>query len=177
MPARSTPARWPDSPTRASCTTSSAALRARSFTRCDSGVCTSARSSVPAAYLAPEAGEWIADDRALTTAVENALAAELALAAGRAAARLSDEDADARTRPPRAATRTAKCKRLTAEGWKGAINLPKLSEEFYRSARWLRVYTSPRIAVDPHAVVRLANRSADEVRERIKAGMPVLDWK
>ena len=68
-------------------------------------------------------------------------------------------------------------KRLTAEGWKGAINLPKLSEEFYRSARWLRVFTSARIPVDQAAVIRLANRTADEVRERIKAGMPVLDWK
>jgi hypothetical protein len=54
-------------------------------------------------------------------------------------------------------------KRLTAEGWKGAINLPKLSEEFYRSARWLRIFTAPRIAVDPQRIVRLANRSADEV--------------
>src|SRR6185312_1134508 len=34
----------------------------------------------PAADLAPDAGEWIADDRALTIAVENALALEVGLA-------------------------------------------------------------------------------------------------
>ena len=44
-------------------------------------------------------------------------------------------------------------RRLTAAGWEGAINLPKLSEEFYRSARWLRVYTSPRVAIDPSNVI------------------------
>src|SRR4029079_1129692 len=36
----------------------------------------------PAAHLEPEAGEWIADDHALTMAVENSLAAELRLERG-----------------------------------------------------------------------------------------------
>jgi hypothetical protein len=43
-------------------------------------------------------------------------------------------------------------KRLTAEGWRGSINLPKLSDEFYRSARWLRVYTARRMEIDPNKV-------------------------
>jgi hypothetical protein len=67
-------------------------------------------------------------------------------------------------------------RRLTAAGWEGAINLPKLSEEFYRSARWLRVYTARRTAVDPAGILRLAHRSGTEVRARLKAGESLLDW-
>jgi hypothetical protein len=37
---------------------------------------------------------------------------------------------------------------LTNEGLPGAVNLPKLADEFYRSARWLRVFTRTRISVD-----------------------------
>jgi len=36
---------------------------------------------------------------------------------------------------------------LTMEGLAGAVNLPRLSDEFYRSARWLRVFTRERINV------------------------------
>ena len=51
-------------------------------------------------------------------------------------------------------------RRLTAAGWEGAINLPKLSEEFYRSARWLRVYTAPRVRDRlRECASRLASRS------------------
>ena len=130
----------------------------------------------PAAYLEPEAGEWIADDHALTMAVENSLAAELRLERGEV---LLDYPTKTQMLGLDLLVQRSygEVKRLTAEGWKGAINLPRLSEEFYRSARWLRIFTSPRIAIDQSAVVRLANRSADEVRERIKAGMPVLDWR
>jgi len=130
----------------------------------------------PAAYLEPEAGEWIADDHALTTAVENSLAAELRLEPGEV---LLDYPTKTQMLGLDLLVQRSygEVKRLTAEGWKGAINLPRLSEEFYRSARWLRIFTSPRIAIDQSAVVRLANRSAEEVRERIKAGMPVLDWR
>ena len=129
----------------------------------------------PAAYLAPDAGEWIADDHGLTTAVENALATELDLKTGEV---LLDYPTKTQMLGLDLLVQRSygEVKRLTAEGWKGAINLPRLSEEFYRSARWLRVYTSERIAVDPNSVVRLANRSADEVRDRLKAGTSLLDW-
>jgi hypothetical protein len=65
-------------------------------------------------------------------------------------------------------------RRVTAAGWEGAINLPKLSEEFYRSARWLRVYTASRMAVDPRAVMRLAEMSAGDLRAKLAAGTPLL---
>jgi HD superfamily phosphohydrolase len=129
----------------------------------------------PAAYLTPDAGEWIADDHALTTAAENAIADELSLAPGEL---LLDYPTKTQMLGLDLLVQRSygEVKRLTAEGWKGAINLPKLSEEFYRSARWLRIYTAPRIAIDPQQVIRLANRSADEVADRLKAGRSLLDW-
>jgi hypothetical protein len=65
-------------------------------------------------------------------------------------------------------------RRVTAAGWEGAINLPKLSEEFYQSARWLRVYTARREAIDPRAIVALATAPAFEVRQRLDDGAPLL---
>jgi HD superfamily phosphohydrolase len=127
----------------------------------------------PAAHLEPEAAEWIADDRVLTAAVENALAAELGLQPGELLLDYPTKTQmlglDLLVRRPYGEVR-----RLTAAGWEGAINLPKLSEEFYRSARWLRVYTSARIALDPAAVIGLASLRADEVRKRLADGRSLL---
>ena len=72
--------------------------------------------------------------------------------------------------------RDGEVRRLTATGWEGAVNLPKLSEEFYRSARWLRIYTAQRMAIAPESVIRLASKTATEVRARLKADEPLLDW-
>ena len=63
--------------------------------------------------------------------------------------------------------RTGAVRRVTAEGWEGAINLPKLSEELYRSARWLRVYTAKRIELDPAAIVNLACAARTEIAARL----------
>ena len=130
----------------------------------------------PAADLSADAGEWIADDHALTTAAENALAAELDLEPGEL---LLDYPVKTQMLGLDLLVQRSygEVRRLTAAGWEGAINLPKLSEEFYRSARWLRVYTAPRIAIDAASVVRLANRDADEVRDRLEAGGSLLEWK
>ena len=129
----------------------------------------------PAAYLAPDAGEWIADDHHLTTAVENALAEELSLEPGEL---LLDYPMKTQMLGLDLLVQRSygEVRRLTAEGWKGAINLPKLSEEFYRSARWLRVFTAPRVAIDQTHIIRLANRSADEVRDRMQKGLSLFDW-
>ena len=51
--------------------------------------------------------------------------------------------------------RSGKVERLTGEGWPGTINLPSLSEELYRSARWLRVFVARRTEVDPIRVRRI----------------------
>lgn len=127
----------------------------------------------PAANLAPDAAEWIADDRPLTVAVENALAREVGLEPGELLLDYPEKTQmlglDLLVQRPYGEVR-----RLTAAGWEGAINLPKLSEEFYRSARWLRVYTAPRVAIDPTAVLRLAHMDRGEVRSRIAAGTSLL---
>src|SRR5262249_22228993 len=105
----------------------------------------------PAAHLPADAAEWIADDRALTVAVENALADELGLEAGELLldypVKTQMLGLDLLVQRPYGEVR-----RLMASGWEGAINLPKLSEEFYRSARWLRVYTASRVAISSESV-------------------------
>jgi hypothetical protein len=127
----------------------------------------------PAADLAPDGGEWIADDRALTVAVENALARECGLRPGDVLLDYPTKTQmlglDLLVQRPYGEVR-----RLTAEGWEGAINLPKLSDEFYRSARWLRVFTTPRVAVNPKAVIRLANMGRDEVADALTRGLALL---
>jgi HD superfamily phosphohydrolase len=123
----------------------------------------------PAAHLDPDAGEWIADDHALTATVEDALAIEVGLQPGELLldypAKTQMLGLDLLVQRPYGEVR-----RLTAAGWEGAINLPKLSEEFYRSARWLRVYTSPRVAIDPRKIVGLAHLPASAVREKLAKG-------
>ncbi|HMI48694.1 MAG TPA: hypothetical protein VK481_08500, partial [Gemmatimonadaceae bacterium] len=49
--------------------------------------------------------------------------------------------------------RSGKVERLTGEGWIGTINLPSLSEELYKSARWLRVFTAKRAKLEPRRVL------------------------
>ena len=123
----------------------------------------------PAAELPPDAGEWIADDRALVVATEDQLACELGLGPGEILL-----DYPAKTQmlgldiPVR--RRDGTVRRLTAAGWEGAINLPRLSEELYASARWLRVFACRRVPVSREAVRALASLSADEVRGRIEKG-------
>jgi HD superfamily phosphohydrolase len=127
----------------------------------------------PAADLTPDGGEWIADDRPLVVAVENALASECSLRPGDVLLDYPTKTQmlglDLLVQRPYGEVR-----RLTAEGWEGAINLPKLSDEFYRSARWLRVFTTPRVAVSPRAIIRLANMTGDQVRSRLAEGNALL---
>jgi hypothetical protein len=123
----------------------------------------------PAAELPPDGGEWIADDRALVVAVEDQLARELRLAPGEVLL-----DYPTKTRmlglDIPVLRRDGSVRRLTAAGWEGAVNLPKLSEELYGSARWLRVFACRRLDVDRERIVRLATSSSDEVRQRLAAG-------
>jgi hypothetical protein len=114
-------------------------------------------------------GEWIADDRALVVAVEDQLARELGLASGELLL-----DYPTKTQmlglDILVLRRDGGVRRLTAAGWEGAINLPKLSEELYGSARWLRVFACRRVSVARDAIIGLAMLPADEVRARLGAG-------
>ena len=123
----------------------------------------------PAAQLPPDIGEWIADDRALVVAVEDQLARELGLAPGEVLV-----DYPAKTQmlglDIPVVRRDGGVRRLTAAGWEGAVNLPKLSEELYGSARWLRVFCKQRVPIDRTAVIRLASLSVAEVTARLGTG-------
>ena len=55
--------------------------------------------------------------------------------------------------------RSGAVERLTGEGWTGTINLPTLSEELYKSARWLRVFTAKRVTLDSSRVREVLERS------------------
>ncbi len=127
----------------------------------------------PAATLGEDVGEWIASDFHLTRRVENAFALELGLPAG---ALLLDYPAKTQMLgldiPMQ--RRDGRVEQLTAAGWEGAINLPRLSDELYRSARRLRVFTTNRAPVPEDRVLAVLRDDADVVRARLDAGTPLL---
>jgi uncharacterized protein len=122
-----------------------------------------------AAELSPDGGEWIADDRTLVRAAEDQLARECGLREG-------DLLLDYPTKTQMLGLdlpvlrRSGQVDRLTEQGWAGSINLPMLSQELYHSARWLRVFTTPRLRLDPEKVKALANMAGAQVRDKLSAG-------
>jgi hypothetical protein len=68
--------------------------------------------------------------------------------------------------------------RVTAAGWEGAINLPTLSAQLYRSARWLRVFVARgavgRLTVPRGRLLAALQRPAEELRAAVAAGTPLL---
>ena len=96
---------------------------------------------IPAAELPSERGEWIANDWRRTMEVEQALCTRLGLARGELLL-----DYPAKTEmlglDLPVLRRSGHIEQLTRAGSDGTINLPKLSDELYRSARWLRVFTA-----------------------------------
>jgi HD superfamily phosphohydrolase len=128
----------------------------------------------PAATLGDDVGEWIASDFPLTRRVEDALARELSLPAG---AVLLDYPAKTQMLglDLPMMRRDGRIEQLTAAGWEGAINLPRLSDELYRSARRLRVFTADRTPVPSDRVLAVLRLEADDVRARLDAGRALLD--
>lgn len=127
----------------------------------------------PAATLGDEVGEWIASDYALTRRVEDQLAAELELPRG---AVLLDYPAKTQMLgvdiPMQ--RRDGRVQHLTASGFEGALNLPRLSDELYRSARRLRVFTANRAPVPSDAVLTALRLDAEAIRDRLDRGLPLL---
>jgi hypothetical protein len=127
----------------------------------------------PSAELPEEAGEWIASDRHLVAAAEDQIASELGLAPGEVLldyptkTQMLDLDLPV-------VRRNGEVRRLTGEGLEGAINLPMLSNELYRSARWLRVFVAKPVSIDRKAVVRLATMPEAIVRARVANGEALL---
>ncbi len=128
----------------------------------------------PAAVLGgEETGEWLAADYPLTRRVEDALAFELGLTPGSLLL-----DFPAKTQmlglDLPMMRRDGSLVQLTEHGWQGAINLPRLSDELYRSARRLRVFTVDRAPVPETALLALVARSAADVRDRLSRGVALL---
>ena len=126
----------------------------------------------PAGDLPADAAEWIADDRPLTRRVEDALAGELGLNPGELLL-----DYPTKTQmlglDISVQRRSGEVFRLTGSG-EGGINLTKLAEEFYRSARWLRVFTCRPVRLERDRVIGLVSRPRADVRSMVDAGERVL---
>ncbi|HEY9515546.1 MAG TPA: HD domain-containing protein [Gemmatimonadaceae bacterium] len=108
----------------------------------------------PAGNLSEDTGDWIANDRERARAAEDALALELGLDSGELLL-------DFPTKPQMLGLdlpvlrRDGHVRRLTAEGWPGAINLPVLSHQLYRSARVLRVFVARPVKLEESRVMEV----------------------
>jgi hypothetical protein len=101
-----------------------------------------------AAELQTDRLEWIATSRDRAREVENAWAKELRLGPGELLLDFPMKTQMLGLDIP-VLRRDGNVERLTGEGWIGTINLPSLSEQLYKSARWLRVFTAERVKLDP----------------------------
>jgi HD superfamily phosphohydrolase len=105
----------------------------------------------PAAELDVDKVEWMATDRKRVAEKENELAKELGLGPGELLLDYPTKTQMLGLDIP-VLRRSGQVERLTGEGWIGTINLPSLSEELYKSARWLRVFTAKRTSLDPRRI-------------------------
>ncbi len=102
--------------------------------------------------------EWIATDRKRVADVESSLASDFGLAPGELLLDYPVKTEMLGLDIP-VLRRSGAVERLTGEGWTGTINLPSLSEELYKSARWLRVFTAKRVELDSRRVRELLERT------------------
>ena len=127
----------------------------------------------PSADLSDGAGEWIANERELVAAAEDQLSSELGLGKGEvlldypAKTQMLDLDLPV-------LRRNGEVRRLTGVGLDGSINLPRLSDELYRSARWLRVFVARPVEINRKSVLQLATMNPKEVQSRVANGEPLL---
>jgi HD superfamily phosphohydrolase len=107
---------------------------------------------IAAADLPPGVGEWIADDWRRTIAAESTLARRTGVAPDQLLL-----DYPAKTEmlglDISVLRRNGSVEHLTRDSAQGAINLPRLSDELYRSARWLRVFTARPVQLTREAVL------------------------
>lgn len=113
----------------------------------------------PASQLDDEFGEWISTDRERTREAEDILARKLGLAPGEV---LLDFPMKTQMLGLDILVRrhSNEVERLTGQGWPGAINLPSLSEDLYRSARWLRVFVARRMDISSSLVKTIIDEAA-----------------
>jgi len=110
----------------------------------------------PATDFDEGAADWIASDRALVVETEDALARRVGLEPGEL---LIDFPAKTQMLDLNIAVqrKNGDVERLT--GRTSAINLPALSTQLYRSARWLRVFTARPVTLPEDAVRRWLERT------------------
>ena len=128
----------------------------------------------PSAELPEEAAEWIASDRRLVAAAEDQIAREVGLESGEvlldypAKTQMLDLDLPV-------LQRNGEVRRLTSEGLEGSINLPLLSNQLYRSARWLRIFVARPVKLDRKAVMKMALMPEPVVRARVAHGEALIE--
>ncbi len=127
----------------------------------------------PAATLGDNLGEWIASDFALTRRVEDALARELNMPQGALLLDYPTKTQMLGLELPML-RRNGHVELLTAAGWEGDMNLPRLSDEFYRSARRLRVFTAHREPIPAESLLTLLQQDAESIRDRLDRGQTLL---
>ena len=127
----------------------------------------------PSAELPEDAAEWIASDTRLVAAAEDQIAREVGLEPGEVLldypvkTMMLDLDLPV-------LHRNGEVTRLTGEGFEGSINLPLLSNQLYRSARWLRVFVARPVKIDRKAVMKLATMPESVVRARVANGEAIV---
>ena len=109
---------------------------------------------VPAAELPLNVGEWIAGDWRRTIAIENELGATMGLAKGELLLDYPAKTEMLGLNLP-VLRRDGAVELLTKRASGNTINLPKLSEELYRSARWLRVFTAKPVRLSRESVLSI----------------------
>jgi uncharacterized protein len=70
--------------------------------------------------------------------------------------------------------RTGPVERLGEGGWAGLIDLPRISEELYYSARVFRIFTTERREIRPDAILTWLRLPASELKQRLEAVDPLL---
>ena len=128
---------------------------------------------VPAGALGDGTADWLAEDHGLTVSVEDALAREVGVPPGTLLLDYPAKTQMLELNIP-VLRRDGAVHRLTREGWDGAINLPRLSDELYRSSRWLRVFSASPISLPHDRVASLLSGDATEVRTKVEQGLKLL---
>jgi HD superfamily phosphohydrolase len=109
---------------------------------------------IPSAEIQDYEAEWIADDWRRTVATENAVAKKLGLEPGELLL-----DFPAKTEmlglKLQVVRRDGTVDQLTQRSSAGGINLQKLSDDLYQSARWLRVFTAKPVELTPKKLISL----------------------
>ena len=98
--------------------------------------------------------EWIASDWRRTVKEENALAKKLGLKAGELLLDYPAKTEMLGLNLP-VLRRNGTIEQLTRKSAGSSINLPKLSEDLYQSARWLRAFTAKPVALDRKMLIGL----------------------